>query len=108
MDKKYGYFSKNGNEFIITRPDTPRPWLNYFSNENYAVRFSQTGSGFSIYGKNNHTQVNYFDPHDNLPGRIVYIRDNDSGDYWTINWHPVNKSYQSFQCRHGLGYSVLR
>ena len=40
---KYGYFSEDGMEYVLTRPDPPRPWFNYFGHETYAVRFSQTG-----------------------------------------------------------------
>ena len=44
---KYGYFTDDGKEFVITRPDTPRPWINIMSNGEYGLVMSQTGSGYS-------------------------------------------------------------
>ena len=44
---KYGYFADDGKEFVITRPDTPRPWINILANAEYGTVISQTGSGYS-------------------------------------------------------------
>ena len=40
---KYGYFPEDGREFVITRPDTPAPWVNYISNARYTGLVTNTG-----------------------------------------------------------------
>ena len=52
----YGYFSDKGDEFIVTRYDTPLPWINYLSNGNYCALVSSTGGGFSFY-KSHHANM---------------------------------------------------
>ena len=38
------------------------------------------------------------------PGHYLYLRDEESGDYWSVSWQPVGKPREHFSCRHGLGY----
>ena len=42
-------------------------------------------------------------------GRYLYIRDNQSKDYWSASWQPVGKDLDRYdsQCRHGLGYTKM-
>ena len=81
MLEKYGYFSEEGNEFIVTRFDTPLPWTNYLTNGDYAAIVSSTGGGFSFY-KSHHANMVLRREQRNIindrPGRYVYIRDNDT------------------------------
>ena len=58
---KYGYFTADGREFVITRPDTPRPWVNVISNGDYGVIETQTGSGFSWRDNANLSRVTRWD-----------------------------------------------
>ncbi len=104
---KYGHFSKDFTEYIVTRPDTIRPWQNHFGNREYGVLFSQCGSGFAVAGDDRHTLVNYYIRRYDQSGRYVYLRDNDTGDYWALNWQPVRAKADSFECRHGRGYSII-
>jgi len=107
----YGHFSEDGREYVITRPDTPRPWINYLSNGRYCALCSQTGGGHSFFetsGYNRLTreytpQVVFTD----RPGRYVYVRDEDTGDYWGATWQPTCKEYQHFEARHGFGYTKV-
>ena len=46
---KLGHFSDNGNRYIITNPQTPRPWLNYLWNNRYLMAVDQFGSGKNAY-----------------------------------------------------------
>ena len=109
----YGYFSETSREYVITRPDTPRPWLNYIGNENYCVRFSQTGGGdsFHRYPRANMVTFSHYDDtpefYDDRPGRWVYLKDMDSGEFWSLNWQPVMKTPQSYLCAHAPGYSRI-
>lgn len=109
FESKYGYFTQDGREYVITRPDTPRPWVNVISNGDYGTIESQTGSGFSWRDNSNLSRITRWDQdliRDNW-GKYIYIRDRDNGDYWSGTWKPCMPRYDFFQVRHGQGYSVL-
>lgn len=93
---KYGYFSQDGKEYIVTRPDTPRPWINYLTNGKFTSLCSATGGGFTFYIDPNLNRITRAYPGETTlndrPGRYLYIRDNDTGDYWSANWQPVMKT----------------
>lgn len=106
---KYGYFTADGREFVITRPDTPRPWVNVISNGDYGLIETQTGSGFSWLGNSNLSRITRWDQdlvRDNW-GKYIYLRDRDNGDYWSGTWKPCMPRYDFFEVRHGQGYSIL-
>jgi cellobiose phosphorylase len=107
---KYGHFSDDGREFIVTRPDTPRPWINYLSGEKYCALCSQTGGGYSFYETAGYNSITREYPSMVLlrdrPGRFVYL-DKESGEYWNINWQPVAKNATAWQSRHGMGYTKI-
>lgn len=105
---KYGYFSQDGKEFVITTPRTPRPWINVISNGDYGLTVSQTGSGYSW---RTHAQLNRItrweqDLIKDEWGKYIYLRD-DKGNVWSAGWKPVCHEPDYYECRHGLGYSVI-
>jgi cellobiose phosphorylase len=108
---RYGRFSASKNEYVIERPDTPTPWMNYISNmEGYCGIVSQTGGGFSFFGDPRDrriTKYRYNNVPVDRPGRYFYIRDDSDGFYWSPTWQPVQRDYESFKCTHGLGYTVI-
>ena len=108
---KYGHFSDDGKEFIVTRYDTPLPWSNYLSNGDYCAIVSSTGGGFSFY-KSHHANMILRREQRNLitdrPGRYVYIRDNDTNEIFTVNVLPVQNSLDKFEAIHGLGYTKVK
>ncbi|MBR2884156.1 MAG: hypothetical protein IKB93_05120 [Clostridia bacterium] len=108
---KYGHFSDDGKEFIVTRYDTPLPWSNYLSNGDYCAIVSSTGGGFSFY-KSHHANMVLRREQRNLitdrPGRYVYIRDNDTNEIFTVNVLPVQNSFDKFEAVHGLGYTKVK
>jgi cellobiose phosphorylase len=107
---KYGHFSADKKEFIITRPDTPAPWVNYLSNGKYNVLLSHTGGGFSFYQSprdNRITRWRYNGLPIDRPGKYIYIRDRETGEYWSPTWQPVAKTLDHYECRHGLYYSRI-
>ncbi|MBN2280085.1 MAG: glycosyl transferase family 36 [Candidatus Marinimicrobia bacterium] len=109
--KKYGYFSDDEKEFVITRPDTPKPWVNYISNGKYSGLISHVGGGYSFIGNpkdNRITRWRYNSLPMDRPGRYVMIRDQESGEFWSPTWQPTpQKKYDAYECRHGLYYTRI-
>ena len=107
--EKYGHFSEDGKEFIITRPDTPAPWVDYISNKRYSGLITNAGGGYSFYICPKDSRITRFRynglPWDR-PGRYVYLRDED-GEYWSPTWQPVAKDPDFYECRHGMGYTQI-
>jgi len=105
---QYGHFSQDRKEYIITNPNTPKPWFNYLFNDSYHALVSHTGGGFSYYKD---PKFYRFLKYDHLstdrPGRYCFIRDSKTKDVWSINWQPIRKKLQSWQCTHGLGYTRI-
>ena len=108
----YGHFDPAAREYVITRPDTPRPWFNYLMNRSYVAMISNTGGGVSydtdprVYRLLRYRYQNV--PYDR-PGRYVYLRDQDSGSYWSSTWAPVHMPVEQcrYTCRVGTAYSVI-
>ena len=107
---KYGYFDDQNREYVITRPDTPEAWANYLGSPEYGALISNNAGGYSFVrsGANGRILRYVFDGSDR-PGRYIYLRDNDSKDYWSASWQPVGKSLDEYksECRHGLGYTII-
>jgi len=123
---KYGYFDDKNKEFVITRPDTPTPWINYLGSDEYCALMSNTAGGYSFHRDPKDRRISRFRynsvPADR-PGRYIYLRDQDTGEYWSATWQPVLRSQKSevrgqrsevrgqkydYECRHGMGYTVIK
>ncbi len=108
---RYGYFSNDGREYIITRPDTPTPWINYISNlRGYCGIISQAAGGFSFHKDPRDrriTKYRYNNVPVDRPGRYFYIKDEETKHYFSPTWQPVMKKPDSYECRHGQGYTVI-
>lgn len=106
---KYGYFSADGREYIITNPHTPRPWVNVISNGNYGLVISQVNGGFSWLENSNLNRLTRW--HQDLVmdnwGKFIYLRDEESGEYWSPTLQPVPVKLENYTCRHGIGYSYI-
>ena len=107
---QYGYFDDRNREYVITRPDTPKPWANYLGSPEYGALISNNAGGYSFVrsGANGRLLRYVFNEFDR-PGRYLYLRDNESGDYWSASWQPVGKDLDLYksECRHGLGYTKI-
>lgn len=108
---QYGHFDNEKREYVIDRVDLPTSWTNYLGVEDLCVVVNHTAGGYAFYQSPEYHRMTRFRPNGvpmDRPGHYVYIRDNDSGDYWTISWQPVGKSLEEarYTCRHGLSYSV--
>ncbi len=107
---KYGYFDEGAREYVVTRPDTPTPWINYIGSGEYGGIVSNTGGGYSFHKDPQNrriTRYRYNSIPMDRPGRYVYIRDAATGEYWNPGFQPSAKKLDSYSCRHGMGYTVL-
>ncbi len=107
---KYGHFSKDGREFIITNVATPSPWINYLYNDKYFSTISNNGGGVSyirnpLHGRITRYRINDL-PHDR-PGKYIYLKDLDTGELWSLTWQPVGRFLEAYQVVHGFGYTKV-
>jgi cellobiose phosphorylase len=114
---QFGYFDDEQREYVITRPDTPLPWINYLGCEEYFCLISNTAGGYSFYKDARLRRLTRY-RYNNTPldsgGRFIYIRDDDfhSGSkgplFWSPTWQPTRHQLDEYECRHGLGYTTIR
>ncbi|MFZ1292247.1 MAG: hypothetical protein WAR79_19285 [Melioribacteraceae bacterium] len=110
---KYGYFDNTNKEYVIEKPDVPVSWTNYLGVKDLCTVISHNAGGYSFYKSTEHHRVTRFRPNGvpiDRPGHYVYIRDDETGEYWTISWQPVGKDFikAKYTCRHGLSYSKFQ
>ena len=107
---RYGYFDEQNKEYVIDRPDTPAPWANYLGSPEYGAIISNNAGGYSFEksGANGRILRYIFNSFDQ-PGRYVYLRDDDTKDYWSASWQPVGKSLDVYksECHHGTAYTKM-
>lgn len=107
FETKYGYFSDDGNEYVIKSYRTPKPWVNVISNGKYGFVISQSGGGFSWLEHSEFNRLNRW--HQDLIkddwGKYFYIKNNKTGEVWNPAWMPVKTELDFFECRFGFGYS---
>ncbi len=105
---KFGYFDDAAREYVITTPSTPYPWINYLGNEKFFSLMSNTAGGYAFHTDarlRRLTRYRYNDvPLDNN-GRYLYIRHN--GVVWNPGFKPTRTPLDSYECRHGFGYSKI-
>jgi len=107
---RYGYFDNEHREYVIERPDVPVSWTNYLGIKDLCTVISHNAGGYSFYQNAEHKRITRFRANGvplDRPGHYVYLRDDDTGDYWSVSWQPVGKDLQKakYECRHGLSYS---
>ncbi len=105
---KFGYFDDKNREYRITDPKTPWPWINYLGNDDFFSLVSNTGGGYSFFKDPRFRRITRF-RYNNVPiddnGKYFYI--NDNGTIWSPGWKPVKTPLDSYECRHGLGYTQI-
>lgn len=106
---RFGHFDDENKEYVITSAQTPYPWINYLGSEQFFSLISQQGGGYCFYRDarlRRITRYRYHNAPTDAGGRYFYIREQD-GDYWTPTFGPVKRELDSFECRHGLGYTKI-
>jgi cellobiose phosphorylase len=106
----FGHFDDAAREYVISRPDTPLPWINYLGSEGYYGIISNTAGGYSFYRDarlRRLTRYRYNNVPTDVGGRYVYLRDRERGEFWSPSWQPVQAELDGYRCRHGLGYTVI-
>ena len=110
---RYGYFDDRRREYVITQPDTPLPWINYLGCEDFFGIISNTGGGYTFYKDARLRRLTRY-RYNNAPldtgGRCLYLRDDDLPDasFWSPTWQPVRRPLDEYECRHGMGYTIIR
>ncbi len=108
---QYGHFDQEKKEYVIDRVDLPTSWTNYLGVKDTCVVVNQTAGGYMFYKSPEYHRVTRFRGNSvpmDRPGHYVYLRDNETKDYWSISWQPVGKPLEEakYTCRHGMSYSV--
>ena len=104
---QYGHFDNKSREYVIDRVDLPVSWTNYIGvGDMYGV-FNHTAGGYLLYKTPEYHRITRFRPNGvpmDGPGHYIYIRDDETGDYWSVSWQPVGRDMTKYSCRHGLSY----
>jgi cellobiose phosphorylase len=113
----FGHFDDNHCEYVIEHPDTPLPWINYLGSEEYFGIISNTAGGYSFYKDARLRRLIRY-RYNNAPldsgGRYIYLRDDAPSErssgplFWSPSWQPTRISLDEYECRHGMGYTVIR
>ncbi len=105
---RYGNFDDENKEYVITNPRTPYPWTNYLGTQDFFSIISNTAGGYSFYKDAKLRRITRF-RYNNVPidngGKYFYI--NDGANIWSPGWKPVKTELDFYQCRHGLGYTII-
>lgn len=108
----FGGFSKKDNSYVIKLShykNTPAPWINVISNEDFGFHVSEAGLGYTWCGNSRENKITPWsndyirDP----AGEALYVRDNNSGKYFSITPKPVRDS-GDYIIKHGFGYSEYK
>ena len=103
---KYGFFDDNNKEYVITTPKTPLPWINYLGCTDFFTLISNTCGGYTFYKDAKLLRMTRYRYNDTTPdtnGKYFYIKDGDT--IWNPGWQPTKTELDSYECRHGIGYS---
>ena len=103
---KFGYFDDANREYVITTPKTPLPWINYLGTDGFFSLISNTCGGYTFYKDAKllrMTRYRYNDVPNDINGKYFYIKDGNT--VWNPGWKPTQTDLDSYECRHGIGYS---
>jgi N,N'-diacetylchitobiose phosphorylase len=109
---QYGHFDDKAREYVITRPDTPRPWSNYLGSTEYGAIITNHAGGYSFYksgATGRFLRMRFNSIPADQPGRLFYLRDQETDDFWSAAWQPVAKPLARYKsiCRHGTAYTII-
>ena len=107
---RYGHFDQQAREYIIERPDIPVSWTNYLGTRDLCTVISHNAGGYTFYKSAEHNRLTRFRPNGvtlDRPGHYIYLRDDETGEYWSVSWQPVGRDINDadYEVRHGLSYT---
>ena len=105
----FGGFDKDNNEYAIILKDyynTPAPWSNVISNRNFGFLITESGGGYVWAENSRENKLTPWsnDPVSDTPYEIIYVRNDITGEVWTITPLPVREK-ETYEIRHGTGYT---
>ncbi len=103
---KFGFFDDANQEYVITTPKTPLPWINYLGSGEFFTLLSNTCGGYTFYKDAKLlrlTRYRYNDVPGDVNGKYLYIKEGNT--VWNPGWKPTKTELDSYECRHGIGYS---
>jgi cellobiose phosphorylase len=107
---QFGHFDDKNREYVITQPDTPLPWINYLGCQAYFGIISNTAGGYSFYRDARLRRITRY-RYNNAPfdfgGRYLYLRDDDTKEFWSPSWQPTRRKLRRYSCRQGMGYTII-
>jgi cyclic beta-1,2-glucan synthetase len=106
-----GGFSPDGREYIIylgPGMNSPAPWGNVIANPGFGTIVSEIGAGFTWQGNSQRNRLTQWsnDPVMDPSPEAIFLRDEDTGSYWTPTASPVREE-TAYRARHGAGYTVF-
>ncbi|GAB4267917.1 GH36-type glycosyl hydrolase domain-containing protein [Thermincola ferriacetica] len=104
-----GGFSQDGREYVILLREgqyTPAPWINVIANPGFGFNITEVGAGYTWAENSRENKLTpwYNDPVTDLAGEVFYLRDEQTGDYWSITPMPIRER-EDYLIRHGKGYT---
>ena len=104
-----GGFSSDGKEYVISieeKKRTPLPWINVIANPHFGTIVSESGSSYTWFENAHSFRITPWknDAILNSSGEAFYLRDEESGQYWSPMGLPA-ASQSKFIVKHGFGYS---
>lgn len=105
-----GGFSPDGREYITvlkTGQWTPAPWINVIANPQIGFQVSESGGGYTWSMNSRENQLTPWsnDPVSDPAAETFYVRDEETGEFWTPTVLPVREEHAPYTARHGRGYS---
>ncbi len=108
---QFGYFDHTNQEYVIQTPKTPLPWINYLGSQDFFGLISNTAGGYCFYKDPRERRIlryRYNNSEYDCGGRYLYLRDEETGLFWSPTWQPVKRDLDNYECRHGLGYTRIK
>ncbi len=100
------HFDNEKREFVVSRYNTPTPWMNYLSNGTFHTMISQAGGGVAFYKSPQIWRINhykFFHVPTDRSGFYTYII--DGADTWCPTNEPCKNKPDTWQAAHGMGYT---
>ncbi len=107
----YGEFAAGGRAYVLREPNLDRPWMNVLSNGRWCYVASHLGGGYSFLDNPTVGRITRWHI-DGTPrettGKLLFLRDEETGKWWTANGYPPTRPLDRWECEIGLGYNEIR